>query len=186
MNFLGALRYILMAVLQLYIFVFVIRFLMQWARADFRNPLSQAIVQISNPLVMPLRKVIPGWGGLDMATLASILILEILGMTILAAFTFGNPLILGVPRILGHASLHMLHTFLNVILLLVFVRVILSWVSPGAYNPMTAVINSITEPLMAPVRRIIPPISGLDLSALVILIGISALKVLIPVRFAFM
>ncbi|MEM7282996.1 MAG: YggT family protein [Pseudomonadota bacterium] len=181
MNFAGAFRFIVAALISLYIFVFVIRFLMQWSKADFRNQLAQAIVQISNPLVKPLRKFIPGWGGLDIATLVVIYVLEVIAIILLVSIDtgFSAPLALGV-KTLSYAALRMFHAFINVSIFLIFVRIILSWISPGNYNPIISVIYSITEPMMAPFRRLLPPLGGLDISPIILLLGLSALKVLLP------
>ncbi len=182
MNFAGAFRFIIAALISLYIFVFVFRFLMQWARADFRNPLGQAVFQISNPLVRPLRKFIPGWGGLDIATLVAIFLLEILAIVLLVSIdtNFTSPLALGIPKTLGYAGLRMFHAFINVAIFLVFVRVVLSWINPGAYNPIISAIYSITEPMMSPFRKMVPNLGGLDISPIILLLGLTALKILFP------
>ena len=182
MNFAGAFRFIIAALISLYIFVFVFRFLMQWARADFRNPLGQAVFQISNPIVRPLRKFIPGWAGLDIATLVAIYLLEVLAVVLLVSISYGfsSPLALGIPQTLGYAGLRMLHAFVNVAIFLVLVRVVLSWINPGAYNPIISAIYAVTEPMMAPFRKIVPNLGGLDVSPIILFLGLSAVKILFP------
>lgn len=185
MNVTGALLFLVTTLMDLYIYVFVVRFLMQWARADFKNPLAQALVQISDPLVRPARRVIPGWGGIDIATLVVILILQITAVVIVTTLASGFNYVTGIGLIsvLTMAALRFFHAFLNVILFFVFIRVILSWVAPGLYNPIVSIIYSVTEPVMAPFRRLLPPLGGLDLSPLFLLLSISAIKILIPAPF---
>ncbi len=149
----NALVYIIHALGRLFIFAFLLRFLLQWVRADFHNPLSQAIVRITNPLV--------------------ILGLQMLLFTILALITSGTfPGIL--PLLLG-SLIEIADQVLWFYFIIIFVSVILSWVNPGTYNPVTSILYSLTEPIMAPVRRLIPPLGGLDLSPIFVIIAIGAL-----------
>lgn len=163
---------------ELYILCFVLRFVLQATRADFHNPLSQFIVRITNPILVPLRKVIPGLRGLDMSSMVVIVVLEI-GVT---AVLF--PLKTGISptaiAILYYAMLRTIMTVLRMYVFAILVYALMSFVNPGTYNPLTSVLASISEPLLRPVRRIIPPIGGLDLSPLFVIIGLQALIMAVP------
>ena len=169
----NAFVYIIHALGRLFIFAFLLRFLLQWVRADFHNPLSQAIVKITNPLVIPLRKFIPSIRGIDTSTLLVILGLQMVLFSILALITSGTlPGIL--PLFLG-SLIEIADQVLWFYFIIIFVSVILSWVNPGTYNPVTSILYSLTEPIMAPVRRLIPSVGGLDLSPIFVIIAIGAL-----------
>jgi YggT family protein len=136
-------------------------------------------VRVTNPLVVPLRRVVPPAGNLDTATLIVVLLLELLVTIVLVNLTCS-----GQPSPLGVATLTVLRTVylvLRMYLFLLLIYVILSWVNPGTYNPMSALLSSIAEPVLKPLRGLIPPIGGLDLSPLFALIGIQALTMLLPI-----
>lgn len=149
------------AVFGLYIFAVLLRFLFQLVRADFYNPLCQAIVTVTNPPLRPLRRYVPSLAGLDTASILLLLVLQTAN-TLLVALVLGlspNPiglLVVAVAELLGKV----VWTFIGAII----IQVILSWVSPGAYNPVAAVVYSLTEPLLAPARRVLPPLGAIDLS----------------------
>ena len=158
---------------ELYVSCYLVRFLMQWVRADFHNPLSQFIVAVTGPLVRPVRRVMPGWRGLDLATLLVALLLELVLTLILISLSGQSTPSAGVLLliVLQRLAINTARLFFFMVLL----RAILSWVSPGGYHPIAAVLISLTEPLIRPVRRLIPPIGGLDLAPLFVLIGLQAL-----------
>lgn len=160
----------------LYILIVMLRFLLQWVRADFYNPVSQFLVKITTPPLRPLRRVIPGWAGMDLAAVVLMLVLQMLALTLIALVRGVEPA-LGPLLVVSIAELVSL--LLNVFLFSIIIQVILSWVNPGAYNPVTGLLYSLNEPLLRPARRLIPPISGLDLSPIAVLIGIQVLKMLL-------
>lgn len=156
--------------------LFVLRFLLQLTRADFYNPVSQAIVKITNPLVLPLRRVIPGLKGLDLASLVAAFVVQCAAFALIESWFFRG----GLPSVLGTAIgsfISLLNIVLRLYFMLVFLRVIMSWLNPDPRNPMVSVLYSLTEPLMAPARRLLPPIGGLDLSPIIVLFAISALQI---------
>jgi YggT family protein len=162
----------------LYIAVVLIRFLLQWAKADFYNPFSQFIVRITTPALRPLRKVIPGYGGLDTASLVLAWTLESVELALLAvllghsAYPFGA-LLWSVPALL--------ELFLDIFLFAILIRAILSWVNPDPYNPVIALLQRLTDPLLRPAQRLIRPIGGVDLSPLAVMIALVLLsKLLVP------
>lgn len=151
----------------LYILMVMLRFLFQLVRADFYNPVSQAIVKITNPPLVLLRRVIPGLWGIDFASIILLLALQILELALILSLRGVVPQPLGLA-VLSVAEL--LNLAIWILIITLFVRIIISWVSPGGYNPIIALLVSLTDPLMRPARRMLPPISGLDLSPLVVFV----------------
>ncbi len=176
----SALIFILRSLIGLYIVSFVLRAMLQWVRADIRNPLSQFILRITNPLVRPVRHVLPSTGQLDSASLLIALALQLITTTILVRFACVGSI--DPLQIAWISLLQLVHLVLRIYFLVIIVYVILSWVSPaGTYNPAASLLSSIAEPVLAPLRRLIPPVGGLDLSPLFAIIGIQALTMLLPI-----
>jgi YggT family protein len=165
----------------LYILLVMLRFLLQWARADFYNPVSQFIVKATQPPLTPLRKIIPGFGGLDTAALVFMVILKFAELWLVTGLMGMSPQIGGLA-ILSIADL--LSLLINVFIFSILIQVIISWVNPGMHNPVMGLLHSLTEPLLAPARRLIPPISGLDLSPIIVIIALQLASMLVvaPVR----
>lgn len=175
----NAVLFVSRTLIDLYILAYVLRLVLQWVRADFYNPFSQFVMRITNPLVLPGRKLLPAMGRVDTATLLAIIVLEILAVVFLY-WLIAGALPTRPADVLVYALLRTLVAFINLFFFAIIIRVLQSWISPGAHSPVTAVIWSITEPLMAPVRRLIPAIGGLDLSPLFVIIALQALRMLIP------
>ena len=154
-------------IIGLYILAVLLRFLLQWVRADFYNPVSQFLVAVTNPPLVFLRRFIPGFFGVDLASIVLLMILNIAKIYLLAWIGGFTPQFSGVV-LLSIGELLQLAVWVFIITL--FIRVILSWIQPGGYNPVLGLINQLTEPLMAPARRLIPPFGGLDLSPIVVFI----------------
>ncbi len=174
-----ALVFIIRTLVDLYIITFVLRIIMQWVRADFRNPLTQFILRITNPLVIPLRRFVPPIGGLDTATLIVVVVLELIVTIVVTNLTCsGEPNFL---QVISMTVLRVVYLTLRVYLFVILIYVIMSWISPGTYNPAARLMESIAHPVLRPLRRLIPAIGGLDLSALFALIGIQALTMLLPI-----
>lgn len=179
--FTNPLEFLINTLFGLYILAVMLRFLLQCVRADFYNPLSQVLVKVTNPALRPLRRVIPGFGGIDLAAVVLMLALQIAN-TALVLWLAGaslRPAALIVGSIAALLSL-----LINVYIVSVLIQAVLSWINPNPYNPVGAILYSLNEPLLEPVRRIIPPIAGLDLSPLVVIIALQLLKMLlIPLLF---
>lgn len=181
MNGLGSeiLRDLINLVFSLYIFIVMLRFLLQLARANFFNPLSQAIVRLTNPPLKPLRRIIPGLWGIDLASVVLMLALKILELGLLVLVT-GYKAGIGVLVIVALAELVRLaiYIFMGAII----IRIVLSWVNPASLhpaNPAGSLVTSLSEPLMGPARRLLPPISGFDFSPILVIFLLSiALKIL--------
>jgi YggT family protein len=160
----------------LYATLVVLRFLLQLTRADFYNPLSQFIVKATKPLLNPLRRVIPGVSGIDVASLVLawfVITLEQLAILALAGagFQLAGAALLAIPELIS--------LFINVFLFAILIQVIISWINPGSYNPAIGLIHGLTEPLLAPVRRRMPNMGGLDLSPMIVMLGLVVLEMLL-------
>lgn len=169
---LEAIIYIIQTLGSLYLLVVLLRFILQLVRADFYNPLSQFIVRATQPLLRPLRRVIPGFGGVDLAALVLALLLQLLLMAVVVALIGLNPLSL-LPQLLVWSLLGIASLLLKVIFFALIASVILSWIAPGNHNPGALLINQIVEPLLAPLRKMLPSLGGLDISPIFAFIAIN-------------
>ena len=180
-NFLvNAGSYLISTIFGLYIIIVLLRFLLQLVRADFYNPLSQFIVKATSPVLNPMRRVIPGLFGIDFSSLLLAYILQYIENILLFAIRglSVNPIFL-----LWHSIGSLLTLFLYIYFFAILIQVIISWVSPGTYNPATALIHHITEPVLRPARKILPPFSGFDLSPILVFIALNLLIMFVPVIF---
>lgn len=170
------LTFLVSTVISLYLLAVMLRFLFQLTRADYYNPLTQFIVKITGPALRPLRRIIPGWGGMDIAALVLMLLLQMLSVWLV--FLLANrPIALLDLLILSVAQL--VDLAFSVFIFAILIQAVLSWITPGTYNPVTSVLFSLTEPVLRPVRRVIPPISGFDLSPLVAILGLQVVRMLV-------
>ncbi|MDH5325435.1 MAG: YggT family protein [Gammaproteobacteria bacterium] len=160
----------------LYLVVVMLRFLFQFIRADFRNPVSQFIFKVTNPPLVPMRRFIPGFMGLDMSSLVLMLLLQALEI-FLVKMVQSAPL--PMTNLLMLTVAELLQLLIYVYLFSILVQVILSWVNPGGYNPVAAILYALNEPLLGRARRLMPPISGFDLSPIVVLIILQLLNMTI-------
>jgi len=177
----NAATFLIQTVFGLYILIVMLRFLLQWARADFYNPVSQFIVKATQPPLRPLRKIIPGIGGLDMAALIFMLVLKFVELWLVTGLLGMSPQIGGLAML---SIAELLGLLINVFIFSILIQVIISWVNPGMHNPIMGLLHSLTEPLLAPARRVIPPISGLDLSPIVVIVclQLASMLAVAPIR----
>lgn len=157
----------------------LLRFLLQWGRADFYNPVSQFIVKVTTPVLYPLRRLIPGRGSIDFSALILAWLVKGLELAILALILRpqqSNPL-----GALAWALPELLNLTINIFMFAIFIRIIMSWLNPDPYNlhPLSNLLDSLTEPLMSPARRILPTFGGLDLSPMLVIIGLVLSKMLL-------
>ena len=166
-----ALAFLIDVVFGLLTYALLLRLVMQLMRAPFRNPLGQALMALTDWAVKPLRKVFPGWRGVDWASVAAVYLSQFLWLAALhaalgAGFSIAGPLL---PFLAIAAVIALLKALLWLAIIVVFVQAILSWVAPD--GPLAGVLNALTFPLLRPVRRIVPPIGGtLDLSPLIVIV----------------
>jgi YggT family protein len=174
--------FLVKTVFSIYICVVLIRFILQYIRADFYNPISQAIIKITNPVVIPLRKFIPSFRSLDLSTLFLAIFLQFVQIFLLTLIAGKLLSFSGIYQILGilviiagelASQIIQLYTFF------VFITVILSWMPGAGYNPLATLLIQLTDPLLRPARRIIPAVGGLDFSPMVVLIALQLASYLI-------
>ncbi|MCG8017376.1 MAG: YggT family protein [Candidatus Thiodiazotropha sp. 'RUGA'] len=160
----------------LYILAIMLRLMLQIVRADFYNPISQFLVKVTNPPLKPLRRLIPGFGGIDLSSLILAWVLKAVELFIVMMIAGQSanllaPLLLAIPELV--------ELVINIFLFAVLIQVILSWVSPGNYNPAVSLLYSLTGPVMRPAQKLLPPVGGLDLSPMLVMIGLVLLKMLL-------
>lgn len=153
-------------VFSLYIMLVMLRFLLAWVRADFYNPISQAIVKLTNPPLVLLRRIVPPVGRVDAAALVLMLVLQICELWLIIMIgglsaKFALVVLVAIVKLLKLA----LYIYIGSI----FIQVIISWISPGTYNPIAALTASLTDPLMRPLRRVIPPAGVIDFTPMIML-----------------
>ena len=175
-NVTSAIVFIVNALAQLYLLLLLLRFWLPWLGADFRNPLAHAILQLTSPVVIPLRRIVPAMGRLDTAT-------------ILVAFIIQYITILLLLLILGHtagfvaiavtAVVNLVALSLYMLVFAIIIRVILSWVAPPGYNPAMAIIMTLTDRVLRPFRRLIPNVGGLDISPVFAIILLMAATIIV-------
>ena len=172
----NALTYLVGTLIDLYIAAVLIRLLLQWARADFYNPVCQFLVKVTNPVIVPLRRVIPSIGRLDTASVLLIVTLEIFSVWIASRIS-STPL--DFQHIVVFSLRKLAATLLMTYFFLIIGSVILSWVGARMRHPVIPLVYQLTEPVLMPFRKIIPTIAGIDLSPLFALIAIRFLLLLI-------
>jgi len=163
--------YLIQTFFGLYILVVIMRFLMQSARVDFYNPISQAIVTITDPAIKPLRRFIPGLHGVDLSILVLALTLQFVALLLiitLKGFSLPNPLLLLAWTLLGMFAL-----VLDIYFFALIIMVISSWIAPQSNHPALMLVYQLTAPLCTPARKLIPPMGGLDISIILVFVFIS-------------
>lgn len=170
----NAMQFLIGIVFDLFLMVVLLRFWLQTARADFYNPLSQFVVKATSFAVNPLRKIIPGLGGIDLASLLLAFIVAIAKISTLMLLFYGG---WAASTAFVSAFATVIKEGLNLMFWVLIIRALLSWISQG-YNPIEAVFHQLTEPMLSPIRKVIPPLGGLDLSIVVLIIALQFLQML--------
>lgn len=177
-----ALKLIVDVAFGLVVYALIARFLMQLLRAPFRNPIGQAVIALTDWIVKPLRRLLPGFRGIDWASLLAAFVFQLAWLAALYAI-FGRGFSLdgaGIAYVIGAAAIELLKSVLWVLIIVVIVQAVLSWVAPD--GPLAGLLNALTFPFLRPLRRVIPPIGGsLDLTPLVLIV-ILQLILMLPVR----
>ena len=169
--------FLIQIIFGLYILAVLLRYLLARVRADFYNPLSQFIVKVTNPAIKPLRRIIPGYFGIDWPSIILLFIVQAVEIVLIGLIASGR-----IPAPLGLFVLtiaYLIKEIIYVFLFIIIIQVIISWVHPGAYNPITVLLYQLSEPILKPVRRLIPPAGGFDWSPLIVLIGFQLLIILL-------
>jgi YggT family protein len=176
-----AIRYLLDVVFGLFTYALLLRFVMQWMRAPFRNPLGQAVIALTDWIVKPLRRVLKGWKGIDWASLAATYLFQFLWLLayalVFGSFSFAGA---GIPFLLAATVVALVKASLWLLIIVVVAQAILSWVAPD--GPVSGVLNALTFPFLRPIRKVLPPIGGvLDLSPLIVIVVAQLLQMtLVP------
>jgi YggT family protein len=160
----------------LYILAVVIRFLLQWTRADFYNPISQFLVKVSHPPLKILRRFVPSIGKIDTASI-------VLGLTLQIASDFSILMLKGVSVSISALIIlsftQLISLLINIFVFAVFARAILSWFDPNGHNPASSLLHHLTEPLLGLCRKVIPDLGGMDLSPLLALVALQLAKMML-------
>lgn len=173
----SALLFLVKTVTDLYLLTFLLRFIMQWVRASYYNPFAQFVLKVTNPLVVPARRILPSVAGLDTPTLAVLFVLEVLVTWLLFALLGLSP---GIVELLFYAFLRLIALVLWFYTIGAFIYVILSWFGDRGGNPLGAILGELIDPILRPARRLLPPIGGLDLSPLVVILLLQAALIALP------
>jgi YggT family protein len=173
----SALIFLLKTLADLYLLTFLLRFIMQWVRASHYNPLSQFVFRVTNPLVVPARRVLPSVAGLDTPTLAVLIVLQIFVTFVLLRLA---GLFLPIPELLFFSLLRLVSLTLWFYIGALIIYVLLSWFGDRGRNPMAVLLGELVEPLLRPARRLLPPIGGLDLSPLIVMLLLQAAMIALP------
>jgi len=163
-------------VVSLYILAIVLRFLFQWTRVDFYNPISQFLVKATHPPLKILRRFVPSIGKIDLSSIVLALTLQMLADFLILALQ-GE--IAGIAALVLYSFKQIVEMVLNIFVFAVFARAILSWFDPGNYNPASSILQSLTEPLLILCRKVIPDLGGIDLSPLIALVLLQLAKMMI-------
>ena len=176
MNLTGAVIYLISTLTDLYVTAILLRLLLQWVGADFYNPLSQFLIKVTNPVLVPTRRVIPSIGKLDTASVVVMLLLELLQLVIINLLGKTE---YGFQFLFLFAVQKLVITVLLTYFVLLIARVIVSWIANQSSHPLIPLIYQLTEPVLRPIGRLLPPMGGVDLSPLFALIAIRALLLLL-------
>jgi YggT family protein len=161
---------------------FLLRLLFQLVRTEFRNPLVQALVRLTNPLILPLRRILPPVGRIDTASVVAVLLVQVSAtalLTLLSGFGLPSPL-----QLLLRATIALLDTTLSLYVVAIIGYVLLSWVAPDGYSPAGRALSDLVAPLLRPLRRALPMLGGLDLSPLVAILLLTVLQMVLNDRIA--
>lgn len=173
----NALIYVIETLLSLVFFLFLLRLLMQLVRADFRNPIAQAVVRLTNPLVLPLRRVLPPAGKVDTASVVAVLLIAFAEVGVMYALRTGA--LPGTFMWLRLVAIGAVTKILWVYFYAIVLYALISLVAPGQHSPVSILLASLCEPVLKPFRRLIPVIGGIDLSPLWACIALQALLILL-------
>ncbi len=173
--------YLISAILQIVTVLFIARFLLQACRADFYNPISQGIVRFTDPLLRPIRVVLPGYKNLDFAAFVAVWITQIVLLVTIATITDRALELLPVLLV---SLRQVLLLFVAGIKWIILIVIIASFIAPGAQHPILLLLRQITEPVLAPARRLLPPMGGLDFSPILVFLLLGVIEIMLPQIFA--
>jgi YggT family protein len=147
-------------------FLFLARLILQASRADFYNPISQGIVKATDPILRPMRIVIPGYRNIDFAAFIAAWLIKVLAYVL--SLGIQSQFMPGVFSLFAIGLYDVLRLLLTVYWFALIIVIVLSFLAPGSYHPAAALLSQVTEPILAPARRLIPPLGGLDFSPILV------------------
>lgn len=176
-SFSNAAIFLIQSFFDLYIFILLLRVVLQWVNTDSHNPLFILIARLTNPPLRPICRMIPSLHGIDFAAIILLLGLEMLKIAFLVWLQVNT-----TPHFIGLIVLafaELLNQLINIFFYAVIALTILSWISPLAHGPLVEILVRVSEPLIKPIRGILPSISGLDFSPLILIVGLKLLTILL-------
>ncbi len=163
-------------IFSIYIAIMLLRFLLQQVGADFYNPISQFIVKATQPLVVVARRIVPSVRKVDTASLVLVVLLILIKLLVLFSIA-GHPL--NPQQLLVQSLYDLVSLTFDIFIIALFIQAIMSWVNPDPQNPVSSLLRNLTNPILTPIKKYVPPMGGLDLSTLVGLIGLMFIKRLV-------
>lgn len=168
--------FLIQSLFDFYLFILLLRLLLQYLRVDYYNPITQFIIKITSPVVVPLRRIIPGYWGIDLATVVLIFIVSLMKLSLISVLSIHH-----FPNIFG-LILWSLGDLIGLTIKLFFyavlASVIISWVAPSNHSPLFIIVQRLTDPLLKPARRLIPQVAGFDISPIPVLLLLQILIIL--------
>lgn len=173
----SALIFIISSLLHLLVLVFLLRVLLPLCSVDYRHPFAVAVLRLTNPLILPMRRFLPAMGRIDTASWIALLLIQLASTLLITALSGVTPHSVG--QFLWVSIRALLSVVLQFYLFVLMLHAVMSWMAPTDYSPATSLLRSLSAPILKPFQRFIPRIAGLDLSVLFALIAIQALLILI-------
>lgn len=170
------LTFLVDVIFSLYIAAVVIRLLLGFSRADFRNPMSQFLVKVTNPVLVPLRRFIPSIGSIDTSAVAFAYVLTVIKIGLILLLKSGS---LHFPELLIYALGDLVKLIIYVYLFALIIQAVMSWIGSTHGNPIAPLLNSLTNPILRPIRKVVPLIGMMDLSPLVAILGLNILLMVV-------
>ena len=167
--------YLIDTLFSLLLVVVVLRGILHASRADFFNPICQFIVKVTNPLLSNLRKILPNKGRIDFCAIVLALLVQLVAIALIlqiAGLTLPNPLLLLIWSAVGVVGL-----IVKIYFFALIAMIVVSWVAPGSRHPAIGLLYQITEPVMAPVRALLPNLGGLDFSPILLFVTINIIEI---------
>ncbi len=171
-----ALEFLITTLFDMYIFVLILRFILQYLNINYYNPFTQFVLKATSPVITPVRRWIPGYKGIDFATLLVIFLFTLVKVTLtwflLRPFApfFPGLAILSIGEIVKQT--------INLYFFAMIIQIISSWVAPMSGSPLLEILNRLTWPLIKPFKRIIPPMGGIDITPIPVLISLQLANIL--------
>lgn len=177
-SYLGAaLLYLISTAFSLYILLVVLRFLLQTVRADSHNPISQFLLVTTNPPLRLLRRIIPGTAGVDLSSIVLMVSLKAAELSLISLLSYG--VTISVAGVLVLSVAEILKLIIYIFMFVIFVQILISWINPGMYNPVSVILYKLSDPLLRPARRLLPPVHGMDFSPVLALVFLQLLLILL-------